>query len=372
MKVLLFEPYYTRIGHFKSYLDRLHTFLTQRSIQVHSIIGAHFPVNDINEYEITKVKVRGKGRFVHLLLTWPCYVTLYKKLRDSSITHIHILDYEIVLLYLFSLISGITFSSRKIFITVHSINFLINKNRLLWPYQCIARKAYKHLENIGTQFFCNGDYIYRFLNESYHIRKSQLHSIGWGLVAAKTTDIIKRKSNTILFLGVIRKDKNLEYTLSQLGKVDAEFHLTIAGYPQDYSKETIKNLITQNSLENKTSLELAYLTDERIHELLAMHEFILIPYASSNQSNSGPLMDALAYNCIPIASAYGQRKVLLETLGLPTMFRFNDRPSLKEIVTEVLKLDNNEREKLRSRIDNMKQEFDWNTIFHKYLNIYQN
>lgn len=366
--ILLFQPYYSRLGHFKPYTDKISSYLKKHSIDAKTILGIHTDV-ELGHSGNLNVPTYGKGRFSLIALTLKCYIALYNELKGNRVKTVHILDYEIILLYLMLLFLGKKARHFNWCITVHSINFLTKKNIILSPYQLLAKLAYRKLDSLNFIFFCNGRNSSTFLSTNYGLKKANIHITGWGF-DSNPKAITSKKSNSILLLGVIRKDKNLEFALSQLSKISDPFNFIIAGFPQDYSIEEINYLVQFHNLSKKTSLDLAYLSQDKMDYYLETSEFILIPYDKSNVSNSGPLMDGIANSCIPIVSAYGERKHIVESLGLSTFTFDSNQNTLCNLLSSFLTMPKIEKDKIRTSIQKNATQFSWDSIFKVYQSHY--
>lgn len=169
------------------------------------------------------------------------------------------------------------------------------------------------------------------------------------------TDRIINGSNSVLFVGQLRKYKGLERILkitSQLLKQGLK--VTIAGQPEN---KEVKNQIEKHfSTEKNITLELKRIPDSDLHSLLLNHEFGLLSY--DNILTSGSLRLFQSYGITPIAPDLPlfNREIINGTSGF--IYK-NSLADLNKMVTSITKT--NENTLLQSAQHNFRlaQELDW-------------
>lgn len=338
-QIILYQPYYHFPGHFKSQFKAFRKNLSELGYSCLGIVGL-LHNDEIEKSEDTySFHYHTRNRFLRIFTNLIGFSRIRQLLQHEKITTIHFLDIEIFLLSLFVRFNKQRFLNVRIIITQHSINRLQNQTgSIIAPiYRWIIRNSYSYLEkNFDLIVLTNGLSITkRIVNEGI-LSSESLETIWWGSdYATKEIDWDAKIPNSFLFYGIIRKDKNLELLFDTFSQLDYPFHLHIAGYPRDYSPEYLQKLLYDYGLtDDKVTLELEYLSEKRISQLLKSSTFILLPYNRHNLSNSGPLIDSMQFGCIPIASGYGERHEFISHFNTGYLFYYDHSPSLKDILIE--------------------------------------
>jgi glycosyltransferase involved in cell wall biosynthesis len=93
-----------------------------------------------------------------------------------------------------------------------------------------------------------------------------------------------------LFLGMLRKDKGIEYlieSVSQLGQQD--FKVVIAGAPFEWSAGDIQRLIDKYNVRSKIHLYLDYVPDHQLASYYLASDCVVFPYTNQYTGGCGPL-----------------------------------------------------------------------------------
>jgi glycosyltransferase involved in cell wall biosynthesis len=366
--IIIYQPYYSRIGHFKSFFDNLFSYLSRNIYcDIWGYIGVNERIN-IN----TKIKqhiYKSKNKYIQILLTFFGLNKVYTISNKNNLQFIQILDYEIVTLSLVTLLNYFRIKNKHLILHQHSINSYKNKSFPGRVYSFLSKCSFKVLSRLfNVTFLTNGERISDYLIK--HVTKStSVHTGGWGSDYEPCN--LKPRRNSFLFIGILRKDKNLEYLINSINKLDFGINVTIAGYPQDYCFETLNT--TVNSLDNHHNIQtfFKYLDVAEMRELYAEHEFLMIPYGKENQSNSGPLIDGLMFSCIPIVSNYGERGHIISTNNIGITFQFEEDHSLTNAIVKACDLKDSEREKMRDMIFQFAETVNWDYIFNSYINTFK-
>lgn len=368
MKVLLYEPYYDRKGHFKEYLNVFRENLVSNGINVYELVGiSKYKPNDTFNY----FKYYNFNKITRLLSNLLGIRKLKMISNKNSINVIQFLDVEIMILFISVFFNRRFYKNKRIIITQHSANFFVNPkdNFVLYLYRKVTKVAFQYLEkNIDLKVITNGKYIAEQLVKFYSLNKKTVIESWWG---AKKNNLLTKQfkeNNTFLFFGIIRKDKNIEFLLGSFSKIKGNYKLIIAGYPQDYSKEEIKNLIQKYKIKKENiEFHLKFLKESEIKDILSKSKYIIIPYKKDNVSNSGPLIMGLQFNCIPIVSDYGERGYIVEKYKLGYSFKFTSNcTKLTQILHKCL-LDNELHNEKINNILKSKDIFTWDNIIKKLI-----
>lgn len=294
---------------------------------------------------------------------------LEKIIRTESLHAVHFLDIEILLLYLFVKLRVLKLDSLRVVITQHSINRIRSDHTYLSHriYRRLIHHAYNYLDRtLDLIVLTNGQNISAELITNEYLSEKHVITTWWGSrYNPESNNLNEKRPNSFLLYGILRKDKNLDFLLENFSKVNQPYLLHIAGYPRDYSRYQIDLLIEKHKIpKERIVLELGYLPDSRITDLLAASQYILLPYSSNNLSNSGPMMDAIQFGCVPIVSGYGERLEFIQYFDLGYIFFYEKKPYFYDILEQCL-ANNGQSSYYRNLINQKKKQFTWATIITK-------
>jgi len=91
---------------------------------------------------------------------------------------------------------------------------------------------------------------------------------------------------TLLFFGLIRHYKGLDILLEAFAKLDKSYQLIIAGEPYG-SFDPYNEIIKQNNLSDRISLNLGYVRDSQVKRFFSGADLCVLPYRSATQSGVG-------------------------------------------------------------------------------------
>lgn len=363
--ILLYQPYYHFPGHFKSQFHAFQKNLTELGYSCLGVLGLQ--QSDIIEksMDIYPFHYKTQNRTIRIFTNLMGFSRVRHVLQQEEIAAIHFLDIEIFLLFLFIRFNRPLFKNIRIVITQHSINRLQNRSSpFVRMYKRFIFKAFAYLEqHHDLKILTNGKNITKWITSEGMLSTETVETIWWG--SDYETDKIdweEKTPNSFLFYGIIRKDKNLEFLLDTISNIDQPFHLHIAGYPRDYSPDDLHKLLHKYGLtDQQVTLELEYLSEERIADLLSSSTFILLPYNRDNLSNSGPLIDSIQFGCIPIASGYGERRELITNFDVGYLFYFDHSPTLIDVLNNCYK-NPDKNSYYQKNIEDIKKRFTWEWI----------
>jgi len=360
-KLLLFQPYVDEIGHFRFFYSLWQSHLNEQGYVVSGLVGCLTPPVDLpeTEYFINT----SKGRFTRILGTIKGMGIAFKSASDKQIPVIYIQDFEIMALSIAMMLNWRRVKTLRIVLHQHAGNFEVDRSEslVLHLYRKITKVLFRRLlARPNVRIIANGGYIAEALQQYTGIGAPTVVASTWGTTPGNMT--APKESKSFLFAGILRNDKNLELVLASLAKhLDAEWTLIIAGRPFDYTAEQIHKMIRDAGIpEHRVETHLRFIPDEEWATFFSRSEYIFVPYKAYNKSNSGPLIDALQYECIPIVSDVGERGDLVKRFGIGYAFDFGHR-SLSELLKRLLTPEHDNTSVLTS-IRQVKDDFTWPKI----------
>lgn len=183
--------------------------------------------------------------------------------------------------------------NKKIVWTIHN-NYSHSSSFLEMVYEMSVYMA-KMSDRIHVlcQDTCNMQYLNGYYNKIYHI----YHGDYFDNYPKSNVDIycrynIDRNKKIILFLGLIRKYKNIDILIEAFNKsmLNKDFILLICGTCKDELK---KELCRQN-YENIV-FDFSFIRDDEISAYLDACDLLVAPYDKINSLNSGTLWMAMSY-----------------------------------------------------------------------------
>jgi glycosyltransferase involved in cell wall biosynthesis len=360
-KVLLYQPYMDEIGHFRFFFELWRQHLTASGYEVTGMAGFskepdHTPDTD---YFVNPAK----GRFTRILGTLKGLSRAFRLAEERSIPVLYIQDFEIITLSTAMWVNRHRLVGRRIVLHQHAGNFEVEaaESRVLHLYRRLTRPLFRRLlRKPEVRIIANGGSIAEGLERYTGVGAPTVIASTWGTRPGEPT--APSEPNHFLFAGILRKDKNLEGVLdafSRFGKRD--WSLTIAGRPMEYTPDEILGLIRRSGADaTRIDLQLRFIDDDEWASFFSRATYVLIPYKAFNKSNSGPLIDALQYDCIPIVSDFGERGAMVRRLGIGYAFDF-DKRTLIALLDRLLAQGHSNAEVAKA-IRSVKADFTWPKI----------
>lgn len=370
-RVLLYQPYYSDPGHFRDFFRLYFDHLAERGSACHGILGVNDEMAASEPRSATLFKRSFPQRRLRMLdnITGLRKLLQAAKASNQEVDAIQLLDVEIILLTIFVFFNRRYFKKKRVVVNLHSINHLSGNNKgvLRTMYAALVKRGYRYLERtLSLRVVTNGAFLTEFMVTHGFLKDQTVITSAWG-----SPDLQKelapelKEDHTFLFLGMIRKDKNPEYLLDQFSKVDGACKLIIAGMPRDYTRQQMQQMIEYSGIDrDKLELYLDYLSTDRMYELYNRARYLVLPYTKSNVSSSGPLVTALQFNCIPIASDYGQRAQIIRQYQCGHLFGLDEEDALSRLVEELLQQNRNP---LTSEIKEAKRNHQWGHIISRLV-----
>lgn len=174
----------------------------------------------------------------------------------------------------------------------------------------------------------------------------------------------------ILFLGMLRKDKGIEYLIEAMTQLPNEdFNLIIAGAPSEWRIEDLTALIPKH-LKDKIVLHLYYIPDEKVPMYYVASDVVIFPYSKEYTGGCGPLIKG--------ASAYGKPVLVTDVSDIGRMVRTHangliakpcDAVSLAEIIQQFLGLSAEQKHILNQNAATLAQKHSWDTIAGQFAQL---
>lgn len=324
-----------------------------------------------NYSSLFSVLIYAKYRFLGSILVLRNAIKYVKKNRDVKIIHIIGGEPLSMLLFLFTLKSSIR---EKVILNIHNADYDLNLVNSFFKkiYKLILKVIYR---KIYFKFFgfivvhgyqMKEDFISRVkIKHKFHNRIFAIN-IGVENILSKSNSKLNRDEKSILFFGVLRKDKGLEYALEAISKV-RKFNLTIAGYLKEYSENEILKLIKKYDLKNQVTLIPRFIDENEMDELFIRHKYLILPYKKSFAAQSVVLTLGAKYQNFIIGSDTGQNGYDIKKFNLGLTFEAENVNSL----IKTLKSNQIDQEIKKEVYLNYFSFYSWQNIGKLYRKCYE-
>lgn len=168
----------------------------------------------------------------------------------------------------------------------------------------------------------------------------------------------------ILFFGIISHYKGLDLLIQAMEELKSEgvnnLHLTIAGRGESWSE--CQPLIKSPELYN---LQVRFIENAEIPDLMGSHHFIVLPYRSATQS--GPLVAALGYGVPVVAPSFG---CFTDTVNSDTAILY-EQGNLKDALRRVSQMTKLEYEEMRLKMAVLREQYSEENIAANYIKTFK-
>ncbi len=177
----------------------------------------------------------------------------------------------------------------------------------------------------------------------------------------------------LLFFGMIRKDKGIENMFDALQKLDnVDFHLVMAGFPADYSKEQIESMVIKRGLGNKVTLKLEYVSEDDIPVYFSAADVSIMPYSKIYTGGSGPLSKQIGtYSKPVIASNVSEMGRLVSAYDFGLLSSPDDPVSLAEKIRAFADSTLAQREQWGKNSYAFAMSKSWPSIAKSYVEVFE-
>lgn len=182
---------------------------------------------------------------------------------------------------------------------------------------------------------------------------------------------IEPEKNTLLFFGNIVQPKGLD-TLAKaipLVKRDVpDVKLIIAG--EGRISDRVQSVISAH--EENFELHNYFVPNDRVKELFARAEIVVLPYRSQGgtKGHSGALATAYSFGKPVVASTAGEFTSLVAESGCGLVVPPEDPERLAAAITRILGDEDAKRE-MSANSSRMAEELSWDNIAKRYLDVYE-
>lgn len=168
----------------------------------------------------------------------------------------------------------------------------------------------------------------------------------------------------ILFFGIISHYKGLDLLIQAMEELKSEgvtnLHLTIAGRGEAWAD--CQPLIKSPELYN---LQVRFIENAEIPDLMGSHHFIVLPYRSATQS--GPLVAALGYGVPVVAPSFG---CFTDTVNNDTAILY-EQGNLKDALRRVSQMTNVEYLKMKDAMAVLREQYSEESIAANYIKTFK-
>lgn len=168
----------------------------------------------------------------------------------------------------------------------------------------------------------------------------------------------------ILFFGIISHYKGLDLLIRAMEELKSEgvsnIQLTIAGRGEAWTE--CQPLIKSPELYN---LQVRFIENAEIPDLMSSHHFIVLPYRSATQS--GPLVAALGYGVPVVAPSFG---CFTDTVNNDTSILYV-QGNLKDAIRRVSNMTNAEYKRMRAAMAVLREQYSEESIAANYIKTFK-
>lgn len=177
----------------------------------------------------------------------------------------------------------------------------------------------------------------------------------------------------LLFFGNIRKDKGIENMLDALQKLnDVDFHLVLAGFPADYSREQIESMVKKRGLDKRITLKLEYVSEEDIPHYFSAADVSVMAYSKMYTGGSGPLSKQVGtYSKPVIASNVSEMGRLVSAYDFGLLSNSDDPSSLAEKIRLFAGSSSVQREQWGKNSYAFAMSQSWPSIAKSYVEVFE-
>ena len=288
---------------------------------------------------------------------------VHARFYGSKVFHYHIFGFSI--LVLFNMIIAKILGG-KIVLTVHDVRSFANIN----SSKIYTKFIYALASSVLTHnIFSKNEIIKYYKNLE---RKICIVPHGNYLpfithnndqLSARQKINVDINSKVILFFGMIKKVKRLDFLLESMPEIIkgcSNVNLLIAGKPWQDDFLKYQKIIDDLKINDHCTLHINFIKSDDLKYYYSASDLIILPYSKIYQS--GVLMMSLSFGKAVVLSDLEPFKEVVEDLKSALFFNSGDKNNLAEVVLKALKDDS-----LRNRIgdgglDLMKKKFSWNNI----------
>ena len=265
--------------------------------------------------------------------------------------------------YLLLKIINKLFFNKKMIIEFHEILDPLENN--IWVLRIYVRLISKILFNNLDAYVVHSNDDKNLVQKEYNLKKEKVFVIPHGPYDnyIKETEIKgNKKKFNILFFGLIRNYKGLEYLIEAFNKIPPEliknFRLNIVGEIWD-NKKAIYAMIENSKYKDQIKLINRYVCDEEVNKYFNLADIVVLPYIRVSQS--GVAQIAVSYGKPIITTNIGS---LIETLGNYNGAFFVEPKNSEQIKNKIMGIFNLKNKKFENN------KFSWDITVNRYQKLF--
>lgn len=181
---------------------------------------------------------------------------------------------------------------------------------------------------------------------------------------------LKYDGPLLLFFGMLRKDKGVDLLIKAMGKVKGECKLLLAGMPFDWSKGVVRTMIREQGCNEKILTDLRYVPQEKVADYFSAADAVVFPYRSHYMGTVGPLNTVLAFGKPVIGSRVRDLAVYFQETRIGIPAEPDSVASLTEAIEQFLSLTPQQRETLAENGRRLAEKFSWAGVAKRFSEVY--
>lgn len=172
-----------------------------------------------------------------------------------------------------------------------------------------------------------------------------------------------------MFLGMLRKDKGIEYLIEAASYLKSkELKFLIAGSLMHYTESQIKDLINKFGVSEKVILRLSYIPDNEVPLYYSSCDAVIFPYPKIYTGGTGPLLKgACTYGKPVIATDISEMGRAVREYKLGLLAEAENSKSLAQQMEKFLLLSENEKNELAKNAIFLAKKNSWDAVAHKLV-----
>jgi len=305
--------------------------------------------------------------------TWKT-LNFFKQInKDNTYSHIHMIGGETATNVIYSLFF---FKGIKKFITVHNsdYDFKLYKNdsKIKGYYKLICRKIFsKYLLKKFNGIAVHGYQAKKDFEEQINnsLVSNKIFPINIGL--SKVDNFHPKNEDefiTLLFFGVIRRDKGLDFLLDALVRINSpKIKLKIVGNPSQIPFEEVMSMVDETGLGDQIECDLRYVGENEIPRIFSECDFVVLPYYKTFRAQSVVLTLAAQYNRPILSSNVGQNGYDIVKYGLGGVCESESVEGLEHLIEQAL---NGEITVSNDSFNNYFKEHSWEMMAKNLITMY--
>lgn len=390
-KILLVSPSTSNSGHGVVYLTKLYeniskeqnvkvfvpcdTKLDPLNFKPTDLIKSKVGFSSISREKYAKYGKLGqfKRGFNRLKAGVSFFKTLLEYLRKEKFDVIHILDAEYVsYIYLSKKLSKV--QETKLVYTIHASDFNFQSISISTLYKSIIAGYLRKALSNTSYIVCHGEWIKDRLTKSFPNIERKITGYNYPSDEYKNFDKIAIRKELgisenikiISFLGMIRRDKRIEFAFEVLKLLPKDYKMLVAGSLSDYKKEQIESLIREMQIQEKIISDFRYLTLEEFDHYFKAGDIFLSTHSDKFPSASGPVSDSRTYGLPVVVTPGGQLEQYVNREKVGITPEGSKPEDFAEAITNLF--DNIDLYKRNVR--HASKKFSWESFSRKHMEIY--